>query len=89
MPTARFGDRTGGSPVMDYAGTQDCDIVSSYSDYNSGVAQYFTVGDYYYAPAEAFRALIAFDLKSFYDDHPDATITAARIVVYCAQRTTT
>jgi hypothetical protein len=86
MPTARFGNTN--YITIDYPGCQDCDITNVSPLNNSGAAQYLLVGDYKVADPECYSALIAFDLKSFFEDHPDATITAARLKIYCMQRGT-
>lgn len=83
MATARFGDNT--NYTMDYPGTQDTTIWSGEVDNNAGAAHYLIIGDHNETDPKRYRVLIAFDLKSFNDDHPDATISAARLKLYVAQ----
>lgn len=81
---ARFGDNTGST--MTYPGTQDCDLEWLDDDSNSGASVYLISGDYNSAAQEYYAPLLAFDLASFWADHPDAVITEAKLYLYCIQR---
>ena len=82
MATARFGDNS--SLTMDYPGTQDTDSNNWGPNQNAGQANYMLVGSY--LAHGIHRGLIAFDLESFYDDHPGATINSATLHFYVASR---
>jgi len=84
MATALFGNNT--AHTMNYPGCQDCDITDEAPLENSGASQTLIVGDYRGPEAECYSTLIAFDLASFFADHPDATITSAQLKIYCVAR---
>jgi len=65
---------------MDYPGTQDCDINSTDPTFNSGQAHNLICGSY--LESSRWRGLIAFDLESFDDDHPSATLVGATLKFY-------
>jgi hypothetical protein len=77
--TIRFGDITG--IEIDYAGTQDTDLNSTYVNYNYGTTTLLYAGSV--ISNNTRRILIAFDLESLNEDRPLATITGVRFIGYC------
>ena len=76
--TTIFGDNS--EQTTAYPGVQDCDINSITPTHNSGISSNIIVGSY--LTSSIYRGLVAFDLESFHDDHPFATITEAKIWFY-------
>ena len=74
---------------MDYPGTQDTTIFSGNGDDNNNGASQNLFTGLYNESIGVVRTLIAFDLKSFNDDYPNAGIESARLYLYPYEVTTT